>query len=77
MKSNRVAKRNRRRLLQAAGAITAPLLLNGLPFALRAASAAHHKKKIGIIGSGCRASSKPASMVRAARRAKPLPSAKS
>ena len=52
MKSNRVAKQSRRRLLQVAGAITAASLVNGLPFALRAAGAAHHKKKIGIIGSG-------------------------
>ncbi|UCH49576.1 MAG: NADPH-dependent F420 reductase [Betaproteobacteria bacterium] len=52
MKANRVARRNRRRLLQVAGAITATSLLNGLPFALRAASAAQHKTKIGIIGSG-------------------------
>lgn len=52
MKSNRVAKRNRRRLLQVAGAVTAMTLVNGLPFTLRASRADGHKVKIGIVGSG-------------------------
>jgi len=52
MKLNRAANQKRRRLLQAAGAVTATSLVNGFPFALKVASAAHHKKKIGIVGSG-------------------------
>jgi predicted dinucleotide-binding enzyme len=50
MKVKDVARQNRRRFLKIAGAAT--LALNGLPLALRAASAASGKTKIGIVGSG-------------------------
>lgn len=49
---NRITQRNRRRFLQMAGAATAGLMLNGLPFAGRAADAGKAKAKIGIVGSG-------------------------
>ncbi len=52
MKVNDIAKQERRRFLQVAGAATATLALSALPFALREASAAGGKKKIGIVGSG-------------------------
>ncbi len=52
MKVNSVANQDRRRFLEIAGAATATLALNGLPFAQRAASAAGGKTKIGIVGSG-------------------------
>lgn len=52
MKSNRVAKQNRRRLLQVAGVFAATTMVNGLPLTLRASWADGHKKKIGIVGSG-------------------------
>ena len=52
MNSTRGIKHQRRRMLQAAGTLTATSLLNALPFALGAANAAHHKRKIGIVGSG-------------------------
>jgi hypothetical protein len=52
MKSTREIKHQRRRLLQVAGTFTATALLNALPIALGTANAAHHKKKIGIVGSG-------------------------
>ena len=52
MKVNGVAKQGRRRFLEVAGAATAALALNGLPLALRAATAGTGKMKIGIVGSG-------------------------
>jgi len=52
MKAKNVARPNRRRFLEVAGIATATLALNGLPLALRAASAASGKMKIGIVGSG-------------------------
>ena len=52
MKAKGIARQNRRRFLKVAGIATATLALNGLPLALRAASAANGKMKIGIIGSG-------------------------
>ncbi|MEO8009194.1 MAG: NADPH-dependent F420 reductase, partial [Betaproteobacteria bacterium] len=52
MKVNGVAKQGRRRFLEIAGAATAALALNGLPLALRAATAGTGKMKIGIVGSG-------------------------
>ncbi len=52
MKVNSVARQDRRRFLEVAGAATATLALNGLPLALRAASASTEKTKIGIVGSG-------------------------
>jgi predicted dinucleotide-binding enzyme len=52
MKVNGVAKQDRRRFLEVAGAATATLAFNGLPLALRVASAATEKIKIGIVGSG-------------------------
>ncbi|HUG77339.1 MAG TPA: NADPH-dependent F420 reductase [Burkholderiales bacterium] len=45
-------KQDRRRFLEAAGVATAALALNGVPLALRAASAGTEKTKIGIVGSG-------------------------
>ena len=52
MKTNDVMQQSRRRLLQAAGAAAASLVLSGLPLAARAAGEAAGKIKIGIIGSG-------------------------
>ena len=52
MKVNSVAKQDRRRFLEVAGAAAATLALNGVPLALRTASAATEKTKIGIVGSG-------------------------
>ena len=52
MKVNSVANQDRRRFLEIAGAATATLALNALPLAMRAASAAGGKTKIGIVGSG-------------------------
>jgi predicted dinucleotide-binding enzyme len=65
MKSNRSVKRNRRRLLQVAGVVSAASFINGLPFALRAASAADGKTKIGIVGSGKVGSAIGSSWIRA------------
>jgi hypothetical protein len=45
-------KQDRRRFLEAAGVATAALALNGVPLALRAASARTERTKIGIVGSG-------------------------
>lgn len=45
-------KQGRRGFLEVAGAATAALALNGLPFASRAASTGTGKMKIGIVGSG-------------------------
>ena len=52
MKIKGVARQNRRRFLEVAGIAAATLALNSLPLALRAASAATGKMKIGIVGSG-------------------------
>ena len=52
MQSNGVIQKARRRFLEAAAGAAATLALNALPFALRAASAAPDKLKIGIVGSG-------------------------
>ena len=52
MKIKCVTTQNRRRFLKVAGIATATLALNGLPLALRSASSATGKMKIGIVGSG-------------------------
>lgn len=52
MKSDRAARQQRRRLLKAAGAVTASGLVNGLQLAMGVANAADYKMKIGIVGSG-------------------------
>src|SRR5882672_10348997 len=52
MKEDAAMKHSRRTFLQAAGATAAGIALGSLPFAMRAASAAAEKMKIGIIGSG-------------------------
>jgi predicted dinucleotide-binding enzyme len=52
MKEDAAMKHSRRTFLQAAGATAAGIALGSLPFAMRAASAAAEKMKIGIVGSG-------------------------
>ena len=50
MKAKAITRQSRRRFLQVAGAATAALIIEGLPFTARAANAG--KIKIGIVGSG-------------------------
>ena len=52
MKFNEVMKRERRRFFQVAGFAAATFALGSLSFAVRAASDATGKMKIGIVGSG-------------------------
>jgi predicted dinucleotide-binding enzyme len=52
MKGQGTMKHSRRAFLRAAGAVASGTALGSLPFAVRAASAAAEKLKIGIIGSG-------------------------
>ena len=50
MKTKAITRQGRRRVLRFAGVAAAALMLEGLPFALRAANV--DKTKIGIVGSG-------------------------
>ena len=52
MKVNGIARQDRRRFLQVAGAATLGLLANALPLPGRAANAGTGKIRIGIVGSG-------------------------
>jgi len=52
MKAKGIASQHRRQFLNVATATLATLAINGMPLALRAASAAGDKTKIGIVGSG-------------------------